>query len=82
MGIFANFASAILHGTPLLAPGEEGILGLSISNAMHLSDWTGQMVDPMHLDEALFKQLLDERIAASTMHKEDVNVTLDVTGTH
>ena len=49
---------------------------------MHLSDWTGQTVDPMHLDEALFKKLLDEKIASSTMHKEDTNVTLDVTGTH
>lgn len=82
MGIFANFASAVLHGTPLLAPGCEGIRGLSLSNAMHLSDWTGQMVDPNHLDEALFEQLLKEKIAASTVHKEDAAVTLDVAGTH
>lgn len=82
MGIFANFASAVLHGTPLLAPGCEGIRGLSISNAMHLSDWTGTMVDPTHLDEALFKKLLDEHIANSTMKKDDASVTLDVTGTH
>lgn len=82
MGIFANFASAVLHGTPLLAPGCEGIRGLSISNAMHLSDWTGTMIDPTHLDEALFKKLLDEHIANSTMKKDDASVTLDVTGTH
>ena len=82
MGIFADFASALLHGTPLLAPGCEGIRGLSISNAMHLSDWTGQTVDPTHLDEALFKQLLDQRIAASTVQKKDSGVTLDVAGTH
>ena len=82
MGIFANFASAILHGTPLLAPGVEGIRGLSISNAMHLSNWTGEMVDPTNLDEALFKELLDKKIAESDVHKEDVAVTLDVAGTH
>ena len=40
------------------------------------------MVDPTHLDEALFKKLLDEHIANSTMKKEDASVTLDVTGTH
>jgi len=39
-GILQNYTDAILTGSPLLAPGEEGILGLSISNAMHLSDWT------------------------------------------
>ena len=30
-GIMKDFASAVLHGTPLLAPGEEGINGLTIS---------------------------------------------------
>jgi len=31
------FAAHILHGTPLIARGEEGINGLTISNAAHLS---------------------------------------------
>ena len=39
-GILQNFADAVLYGTPLLAPGEEGINGLAISNAAYLSSWT------------------------------------------
>ncbi len=33
------FAGAILRGEPLIAGGEEGIHGLTLSNAMHLSSW-------------------------------------------
>lgn len=39
-GILQNFTNAILYGEELLAPGYEGINGLNISNAIHLSDWT------------------------------------------
>ena len=82
MGIFQNFAQAVLNGTPLLAAGVEGIRGLSLSNAMHLSDWTGEMVDPNNFDEALFKKLLDEHIANSALAKKEEGSTLDVAGTY
>ena len=36
-GVMKAFAGKILHGTPLVAGGEEGINGLMLSNAMHLS---------------------------------------------
>ena len=81
-GILQNFTNAILHGEPLLAPGEEGILGLSISNAMHLSDWTGKPVDPMAIDEDLFYQLLQEKIQHSTFHKETKAQTLNTENTY
>ena len=42
IGVLNSFASAILHGTPLVARGEEGINGLMISNAAHLSAWAGE----------------------------------------
>ncbi|MEB4673638.1 Gfo/Idh/MocA family oxidoreductase [Enterobacteriaceae bacterium G50] len=77
--ITTNFAAAVLHGTPLLAPGQEGIRGLTLSNAMHLSTWTDNWVD-LPLDEALFKQLLDERIATS-VDKNVESKTLDASGT-
>ncbi|WP_336284336.1 Gfo/Idh/MocA family oxidoreductase [Citrobacter arsenatis] len=77
--ITANFAAAVLHGTPLLAPGTEGIHGLTLSNAMHLSTWTDDWVD-LPFDEALFKKLLDERIATS-INKQVVSKTLDASGT-
>lgn len=63
-GITQNWTDSILHGTPLIAPGEEGIKGLSISNAMLLSTWTDNWVD-LPLDEDLYYSLLQERIANS-----------------
>lgn len=77
--ITANFAAAVLHGTPLLAPGTDGIHGLTLSNAMHLSTWTDDWVD-LPFDEALFKKLLDERIASS-IGKQVESKTLDASGT-
>ena len=63
LGILQNFTDAILEGKSLLAPGEEGIFGLSISNAAYLSDWTGQAVRLPMTEEAeeLFERLLKER---------------------
>lgn len=77
--ITANFAAAVLHGKPLIAPGCDGIHGLTLSNAMHLSTWTNDWVD-LPFDEALFKKLLDERIATS-LDKQVENKTLDASGT-
>lgn len=59
VGILQNFTDAILKGTPLLAPGIEGIRGLSISNAAHLSDWTDDWVT-IPVDEDRFEELLEE----------------------
>jgi predicted dehydrogenase len=63
-GITQNWVNAILHGEPLLAPGEEGIKGLMISNAMLLSAWTDGWVD-MPIDEERFYDHLQARIAES-----------------
>ncbi|HIS69377.1 MAG TPA: Gfo/Idh/MocA family oxidoreductase [Candidatus Gallacutalibacter stercoravium] len=82
VGILENYTAALLHKTPLLAPGEEGIKGLSISNAMHLSAWTDSWVELDSLDEELFYQLLKKRADESKFHKVSSEVTLDVTGTH
>ncbi len=60
-GVITNFCDAILTGKPLLAPGEDGILGLSISNAIHLSSWTGGGWVDLPVDGKLFKQLLTEK---------------------
>jgi len=58
------FASAILRGEPLIANGTEGINGLMLSNAMHLSAWTGTSVT-LPLDEELFYSELMKRVAGS-----------------
>jgi len=82
MQITQNFVNAILKGTPLLAPGEEGIKGLTISNAMHLSTWTDNWVN-LPIDEDLFYEKLQERIRNSKSTKRiDQARTLDVSGTH
>ena len=59
-GILQNFANAILFGEPLIAPGEEGINQLMLSNAAYLSQWTGKTVS-LPFDEELFDRLLNER---------------------
>jgi predicted dehydrogenase len=70
-GIVQNWVDSIVKGTPLLAPGEEGIHGLSLSNAMLLSTWTDNWVE-LPLDETLFYSMLQDRITKSevTTHAE------------
>lgn len=43
--ILNNFADSILDGAELIAPGEEGLNSLSISNAAYLSSWTDDWAD-------------------------------------
>lgn len=45
VGILENWVNAILYGEELLAPGEEGIKSLSISNAVYLSSWIDNWVE-------------------------------------
>ena len=82
VGVLKNFASAILNGTPLLAPGEEGINGLTISNAIHLSAWTGETVDVKNFPDDKYYELLQEKIANSTVVKKESNKVADTAGTY
>ncbi|MFV0414358.1 MAG: Gfo/Idh/MocA family protein [Oscillospiraceae bacterium] len=68
-GVLRAFAGCILHGTPLVANGQEGIFGLTLSNAMHLSSWTDSTVS-LPFDEELFLKLLNERRATSRAKSE------------
>lgn len=61
-GVLENFAANILDGTPLLAPGSDGIKGVRLANAIHLSSWTGTEVG-LDFDEDLFLAELNKRIA-------------------
>jgi predicted dehydrogenase len=62
--ITQNWVNGITKGTPLLAPGEEGIKGLILSNAMYLSTWLDQWID-IPFDEELYFEELQKRIARS-----------------
>lgn len=64
VGVLNAFAGAILRGEPLVADGHEGINGLTLSNAMHLSAWTGKAVQ-LPFDENQFRDLLMERVKTS-----------------
>lgn len=59
--ILKNFTNNILFKEPLIAPGAEGINGLTISNAIHLSGWLNKTVE-LPIDEGLFEAELKKRI--------------------
>lgn len=80
VGIMKAFAGNILRGTPLTAKGEEGIFGLTLSNAMHLSGWLGRPVE-IPFDEDLFLTELNKRRAVSRQ-KEETGIVFDTTGSY
>ena len=75
MGVFAAFAAHILRGEPLVADGREGINGLTISNAMHLSSWTGKTIDVASFDHDLFYEELMKRVATSRLKETTAGAT-------
>lgn len=79
-GIMKAFAGRILNGTPLVAGGEEGINGLMLSNAMHLSSWLGRKVE-LPVDEDLYLELLNEKRKHSRK-KEGNGMVFDTTGSY
>ncbi|GIN58746.1 oxidoreductase [Lederbergia ruris] len=82
LGILENWVDAILNGAELLAPGEEGIKSLAISNGVYLSSWLDDWVE-LPIDEDLYYEKLQEKIATSTFRKDTTkDITLDVSGTH
>lgn len=80
VGVINAFAAHILHGTPLVADGSEGINGLMLSNAMHLSSWLEKPVD-IPFDEQLFKDMLDDHIAHSRS-KVGKDITFNTEGSY
>ncbi|WP_330615563.1 Gfo/Idh/MocA family protein [Romboutsia sp. 1001713B170131_170501_G6] len=63
INVMINFTEAILEGKKLLAPGTDGINGVILSNAMHLSSWTGKDIE-LPFDEDLYLEELNKRIEA------------------
>ena len=79
-GVLRAFGGAILRGEPLVARGEEGINGLTLSNAMHLSSWLDKTVD-IPFDEDLFYSELQKRVATSVV-KNTQAVFADTSGSY
>jgi len=66
LGILKNYTDFLLKKTDkFIAPGEEGIIGLTFSNAIHLAGWTGKEISiPFNEDEfieELEKRKLEEK---------------------
>ena len=74
------FADHIEHGAPLVADGREGINGLMLSNAIHMSGWTGETVS-LPIDEEKFLAMLNER-RANSRQKADVDRVLNTEGSY
>jgi predicted dehydrogenase len=81
VGVLNAFAGKILHGTPLIAEGIEGINGLALSNAMHLSAWLGKAVN-LPIDEDLFLVELNKKRASSKSKEEVKDTVFDTLGSY
>lgn len=60
--VLNNFADHVVNGAPLLANGREGINGVTLANAMHLSSWLDKEVD-YNVDGDQYLAELNKRIA-------------------
>ena len=63
-GVINAFAAHLLRGTPLVAEAEDGLRALELSNAIHLSGWTGERV-AIPASRERFNRELNRRIASS-----------------
>ncbi|MBE6813032.1 MAG: Gfo/Idh/MocA family oxidoreductase [Ruminococcaceae bacterium] len=82
VGVMNAFAAHILRGDALVAGGEEGINGLTISNAAFLSSWLDKEI-VLPIDEDLFYAKLQEKIANSKHEKKVVEqVHQDMSSTY
>ena len=80
-GVMNAFAAAILCGEPLVANGEEGINGLMLSNAMHLSAWTESKVS-LPIDEDMYYEELMKRVKTSKRKTTTVEAVADTSGSY
>ena len=63
-GVLNAFAGHLLRGEPLVAAAEDGLNAVRLSNAIHLSAWTGERIE-LPADEERFESLLAERVRRS-----------------
>jgi predicted dehydrogenase len=72
--LMQNFIEAILDGTPLIAPGAEGIGSVELANAMLYSGLLGETLE-LPMDSAAFEKKLQQLIAESRHEKKVVAVS-------
>jgi predicted dehydrogenase len=81
IGVLRAFTEKILHGTPMIAEGTEGLNGLMLSNAMHLSSWMGKLL-PLPVDEEIFFNELDKRRKQSSEKRKVIETTFTTEGSY
>lgn len=81
VGVFNAWADAILRGGKLVAEGAEGINGLMLSNAMHLSAFLNKEVT-LPIDEELYYSELMKRVATSRRKTSVKAVFVDTSNTY
>ncbi len=83
IGILNNFANTVLGIEELYADAADGIKGVTLANAMHLSTWTNDFVD-IPLDGKKFYELLQKHIKESKVVKKEVvgNGAVDLSSTY
>jgi predicted dehydrogenase len=67
-GILQNFVSAILEGTPLIAPAPEGLNSLELANSFLLSALEDRSIQ-LPIDGLLFEEHLEKLVSGSTRQK-------------
>ncbi|MGI5952352.1 MAG: Gfo/Idh/MocA family protein [Brooklawnia sp.] len=73
--VLDNFGKHIIDGTPLIAPGRDGLNSVRLANAMYLSAWTGTDIELDSLDDDLFFTELNKRIAAEGRYPQRTGLT-------
>ena len=81
IGVLNSWADAILNGGKLVADGKEGINGLILSNAMHLSAFLGKEIELPFDDELYYTELM-KRIATSRRKENVKAVFADTSNTY
>ena len=81
MGVINAWGGAILRGEEMIAHGAEGINGLMLSNAMHLSSWLDQAVE-LPIDEDLYYEQLQKRVATSRTKTVQATEVEDLSDTY
>jgi predicted dehydrogenase len=71
--IIQNFVDAILDGTPLIVPGDEGMHSVELANVMVYSSLINETVD-MPMDGAAWEKKLNQLIAESKLVKKVVKM--------
>ena len=81
VGVLNAWAGAILRGEELVAKGQEGINGVMLSNAMHLSYFLNKAVE-IPVDEDLYYEELMKRVATSRRKSNVTEAVADTSGSY